>query len=154
MIRVQAARPEGQRLPVTVRKTTISTPPAVSRQAATEIADRPAVRPSRLPVRPPVPHNSPDITRYSRPVAGRRRAAAGPVVNARIGRLLLRREGNGRGSGAHRTHPHSGYTKVLAGHGKRAPAHRAGRARAKAPLGAGWRGDRKKPVHAEHAIPA
>jgi len=53
----------GQRLPVMVRKTTISTPPAVSRQAATEIADRPAVRPSRLPVRPPVPHNSPDITR-------------------------------------------------------------------------------------------
>ena len=63
MMRVQAARPAGQRLPVTVRKTTISTPPVVSRQAATEMADRPAVRLSRLPVRPPVPHNNPDITR-------------------------------------------------------------------------------------------
>ena len=63
MIRPQAARPAGQRLPVTVRKTTISTPPAVSRQAATAIADKPAARASRLPVRPPVPHSNPDITR-------------------------------------------------------------------------------------------
>jgi len=38
-MRVQAARPAGQRRPVTVRKATISTPPAVSRQAATDIAD-------------------------------------------------------------------------------------------------------------------
>jgi hypothetical protein len=63
VIRVQAARPAGQRLPAAARKMTISTPPAVSRQAATEIADRPAVRLSRLPVRPPVPHKKPDIVR-------------------------------------------------------------------------------------------
>src|SRR5690242_21544427 len=76
----------------------ISTPPAVSRQAATAIADRPATRPSRLPVSPPVPHSNPDITRQSRP-------AEGLEVNERIGKSLLRREGKGRGSGAHRTHP-------------------------------------------------
>jgi hypothetical protein len=62
-IRVQAARPAGQRLPVTVRKATMSAPPTVSRYAATEIGDSPVARLSRLPVRPPVPHNSPDITR-------------------------------------------------------------------------------------------
>ena len=62
-MRVHAARPAGQRRPVTVRKITISTPPAVSRQAATDIADRPATRLSRLPVRPPVPHSSPDVIR-------------------------------------------------------------------------------------------
>ena len=105
VIRVQAARPVGQRLPVTVRNATISTPPVVGRQAATEIADDPATRPSRLPVGQPVYHNSPEITRKRRPVLDRRRAAADTVVNARIGKSLLRREGNGRGSGAHRTSP-------------------------------------------------
>src|SRR4029077_1062123 len=101
MIRPQAARPAGQRLPGTVRKATISTPPAVSRQAATAIADMPVARASRLPARPPVPHSNPDVTRESRPVTARRRAAAAPV-NVRIGTSLLRREGKGRGSGAHR----------------------------------------------------
>jgi len=105
MIRRQAGRPAGQRLPVTVRKTTINAPPTVSRQAATEIADKPVARLSRLPVRPPVPHNSPDMTRYSRPVAGRRRAAADPEVNARIENRSSDEKGNGRGSGADRNHP-------------------------------------------------
>src|SRR5690348_743011 len=63
----------------------ISTPPAVSRQAATAIADRPATRPSRLPASPPVPHSNPDVTRQSRPAGGREE-------NARIGESLLRRE--------------------------------------------------------------
>src|SRR6266849_5570325 len=76
MMRVQAARLAGHGLRVTVRKTTISVPPAVSRYAATEIAERPAARLSRLPVRPPVPHSNPDSTRHRRPVPGRRRAAA------------------------------------------------------------------------------
>src|SRR5580704_10068699 len=153
MIRVQAARPAGQRRPVTVRKTTISTPPAVSRQAATEIADRPAVRLSRLPVRPPVPHKSPEITRYSRPVSDRRRAAAGSVVNERI----RKRSCDGKGMVRKRGAPNSSSGEqalVLTGNEKRAPAKRVGRARAIAPLGAGRRGDRETPVHDEHAIPA
>jgi len=74
MILVQAARPAGQRLPVTVRKATMSNPPTVRRPAATEIADRPAARLSRVPVSPPVPQSSPEATRHNRPEAGRRRA--------------------------------------------------------------------------------
>src|SRR5205809_3729853 len=87
-------------------------PPVVSRQAATAIADRPATRPSRLPVSPPVPHSNPDITKQSRP-------AEGLEVNVRIGESLLRREGKGRGSGAHRTHPGSQHDSARLGTRKR-----------------------------------
>src|SRR6516225_7222864 len=79
-MRVQAARPRGHRLPETIWKATMRPPPASSRYAATEIAERPAARPNRVPVRPPVPQRSPDSTRHRTPARGRCRAAVYAVT--------------------------------------------------------------------------